>query len=523
MNMQICESPVRIFDKEQGKFMYVRCGKCNTCRNMKSSTWIQRINQESQCWPYSVFFTLTFDESHVPHLVLSPNNSYLVDPNTGLIVDPSEVNGYSPNLSNVERRLYICRRRFIPYVTPRIAQDFIKRLRYYFTSYLKNYHDSKILRYFLVSEYGPSTYRPHIHGILWFKSEAASKVIHQLILKAWSFGAVDCSFVKSSASSYVARYVNCTSGLPRIYLHKQIRPFMLCSKQPPIGTLLSTTQELSEIFVNGSVQRNIIDYQSLSSKDVPLWRSFESRLFPKIRSFNVLNHRDRVTLYSVFGCSQAECFEDFLTWTYNQIDESSPSYNTFMGQYLSFICNQDSNSVKPDQHYSLKHLYYVSKHVFYQRTVFGCSLDYYVDRIENYYNNKELYKLRNFYQFQADFARDNPCGASPLLFMYENWDCLFKTQVIDNEITNYNCCDSRLSTFGFELFDMDNIYPYYDIYEFRRALDVFSYDVKHMKDFNMKVQRDSMKTKKKNEYLQWIDSNEFYKRNFNFNYFKTYA
>ena len=504
MNLRVCETPVRLFNKQTGRFDFVRCGKCNTCLNIRQSSFVQRMEEESKCWRYTVFFTLTFDDKNIPHFVLADNNRFLSDPHTGLCIDLDDLQGYDPKLSPVARRLYVCRRRFIPYVTVKHGQDFIKRLRYYFNSLLKNTHDKKILRYVLVSEYGPSTYRPHLHGILYFDSEVAAKSIEDLIFKAWSFGRVDCSFVKSSASSYVARYVSCTTGLPRVYLHKQIRPFMLSSKCPAIGTLLATSQELYQIFINGSVQRTIQDNKSMSFKDVPLWRSFESRLFPKIQSFNVLSHRDRVTLYSVYSQSCCESFEDFLTWCSNQVrcHVGYPYVHTVVSSYLLSLIDQNTNSTHPDRYYNLRNLFYLSRHVIHQARVFGVSLEFYVERIENYYSRKELFKLRNFYLFQSEISHKH-VDPLTLLFLYDNYNDYISDP---GSLKSFDSID--LGLFSFQL---------------SNAYDIFKVLCDAQNSFNAKIQRDSLKSKKKNDYLDWISNHSVYKHKLNFNFYRDYA
>lgn len=508
MNLKICENPVRIFNKHTRKFEFVRCGKCSICLNIRQSSLVQRMEEESKCWRYCVFFTLTFDEKSIPHFVLSPDNRFLVDPHTGLTVDMDDLNSSFKTLSPVARRLYVCRRRFIPYVTVKHGQDFIKRLRYYFNSLIKNTHDQKILRYVCVSEYGPSLYRPHIHGVLWFNSRTFAGSVQDLISKAWPFGRVDCSFVKSSASSYVARYVSCTTGLPRVYLHRELRPFIIFSKFPAIGSFLSTSEELREIFVEGSVTRTLEDRKSLSVKDVPLWRSFESRLFPKVKSFADLSHRDRVTLYSVYRQSECEHFEDFLTWCINIVkchnSEFSP-IRTFVSSYLNDLFIENESSVHPERYYSLRNLYYVSRHVYFQRLIFGVSLDYYVGRIENYYSKKELFKLKNFYLFQEEFSKQYGT-ALPLVYMYDN-----SKELVDSR-------HSSLVDFGFDVsgdifFERDVIYA-------RGLFEVLSFV---QFEYNRKIQRDSLKSKKKNDYLDWVSNHSVYKHKLNFDFYKSYA
>ena len=131
MYIRPCESPLRL--KVNGKWQYVSCGKCPTCQNRNSSRIVERLVQESQCHAYTCFFTLTYDEKYVPKLFLNPHSPEgkfeLYDPQREVFVDCSEIKGFNPS-----SRLYIHKRKEIPYAYTKDVQDFFKRLRYYIES-----------------------------------------------------------------------------------------------------------------------------------------------------------------------------------------------------------------------------------------------------------------------------------------------------------------------------------------------------------------------------------------------------
>lgn len=509
MNVQSCESPVRIYDKFRKKHFFVPCGKCNTCRNIKNNTWVDRLIQESQCWPYTVFFTLTFDERHLPTFELD-SNGFLCDPHSGECVDLNEIVDFR-HLTPVAKRLYVHKRKSIPYVTVDVAQRFIKRLRYYFTTINLHTHEQNILRYFIVSEYGPSTYRPHLHGLLFFSSKLCADRFEEVICKAWKVGGYDWSFVRDSAASYVARYVDSVQSLPRIYLHKRIRPFLICSKQPPIGTLQVSSEEVKEIFLSGAVKRTIHDYKRLSFKDVPLWRSLKDRLFPKIQLFDVFSHQERVTLYGVYRYSKSESFDDFLSWVEKLFKFSySPGCfcETFLSRHLLYLYQLDSISSNPGKFYALRNLYYVSRRVYMQRVIFGVSLDLYVTKIEDYYSNVELQLLNEFYKFQEDYVQIH-LDSRPLIYLYGDYAFTFSSH--NSLYHNFS-----LVSFGYVLDDTLSSQLMSAFGEYRVEYDL-------MVKKNYRIFRQSMKTKKKNDYLNWIENNEYYRKRFTFNFYKDYA
>lgn len=510
MKVASCENPVRIYDKDQRKFIYVPCGKCNCCRNIKKNVWVDRLIQESQCWPYTVFFTLTFDERNLPTFDLLDDDC-LCDVQTGECIYLSDVHE-SRTVSPMQRKLYIHRRKSIPYVTVDVVQSFVKRMRYYINNFTQFTDDKPILRYFIVSEYGPSTYRPHIHGLFFFQSKIFASRFQEALCKAWKVGSYDWSFVRDSAASYVAGYVNSVQSLPRIYLHPRIRPFIVCSKQPPIGTLQVSDEEVKEIFNDGVVRRTIHDYKRMSFKDVPLWRSLKDRIFPKIRGFDLLSHQERVTLYGVYRCSKAESFEDFLKWCEGQFKlwyslGCHVCENSMVSRLYEFY-KLDEVSSSPGNYYSLRNLYYVSRRVYLQRSIFCVSLETYVRKIEDYYSNLSLSLLKSFYELQQDYVSRHR-DARPLVYLYPDYVYEFN---YDLNLSNLN----RLLSFGFD--------PSHDLsLQLRSAFDLYHVDYVEMVRFNHRIFRQSMKTKKKNEYLKWIESNEFYRQKFNFNFYKDYA
>lgn len=107
-----CTRPRFIHPANEPQGIYVPCGKCISCRVNRRREWTQRLLHESYYQDSAYFITLTYDEEHVP-----------IDKNGNEAVCKSDV------------------------------QDFIKDLR-------NKYRDVSI-RYFVGSEYGPETGRPH--------------------------------------------------------------------------------------------------------------------------------------------------------------------------------------------------------------------------------------------------------------------------------------------------------------------------------------------------------------------------
>lgn len=125
--------------ERQPMFLAVPCGKCVLCSEKKAKEWSTRAMCESQtsCSP-PIFFTLTYNDFCLPW------------------------NG----------------------VRKGACQRFIKRLRVN----LERYMNCKCkIRYYMCSEYGSKTGRPHYHGILWNLPLLEPRNITYLIQKSWSF------------------------------------------------------------------------------------------------------------------------------------------------------------------------------------------------------------------------------------------------------------------------------------------------------------------------------------------------
>lgn len=518
MYLDICEHPHRVKVKLKdgsSRFQYVACGKCNTCRNHRASVWIERLKQESQCHAFTVFFTLTFDEKSLPRLQVDSNYN-LVDSDSGLIINPfEEIKDFQP-----ASRLYLARRRNIPYVTVEYAQKFIKRLRFHFENNITiskhGKKDCKKLRYYIVSEYGPSTYRPHLHGLLFFDSRENARCIEQLIRQSWSYGRIDAQFSIGKSAEYVARYCNCLASLPKIYLHSYIRPFQTFSKFPAIGTLQANSKEIREIFENGTCERVIEDYTTHKVKVSPIWRTFEDTLFPKVAGFSTLSHSQRVTLYSVYATTPIGGFDMFISWIEQNKDDKSWLMQYLHKEYLEDL-KIDSSFPKFSR---LKSLYYTSSRVYYQRRIFGVSLDYYVRKIENYYQKKELWKLKKFYQFQENFVIENNTSI-PLLCLYDDAfktldryyaDCSYIDRYVD---TWQTFCEKTLL---YQTFGIDFSSPLSLDQSLRLAERYRKMDSTRMKSLNAKIVFENTKSKKRNDYIQWAKKKDL----FTFNIEKKY-
>ena len=255
-----CQNPRTVVNKYTHEPVVVSCGHCPSCILRRSSVQTNLLTTYSAQFRYVYFVTLTYAPCFLPTLEVSvietctddiadvpcvPNINDLDagDPNTYLFGFRSVPRSASVKLksSTVERTFKDPEVRFsypmkpkellsilgkinhnipnrIPYVCNRDLDLFLKRLRSY-------YPDEK-LRYYAVSEYGPTSFRPHWHLLLFSNSERFSQTVLENVSKAWSYGRCDASLSRGFAAPYVASYVNSFVALPDFYtqMPKVVRP-----------------------------------------------------------------------------------------------------------------------------------------------------------------------------------------------------------------------------------------------------------------------------------------------------------
>lgn len=153
-----CISPIQIQSPlNNGKYIYVPCGRCSWCRRSKQDEWFLRFKLESSLNDFTKFITLTYSDDNLP---------FYLDEDTGEY-------GYRANKRDV--------------------QLFIKRLR------KKGFQ----FKYFLVSEYAPVTRRPHYHA-LFFTND---NITDDDVRSSWCKGVTDTQEANDGCLKYVTKYI----------------------------------------------------------------------------------------------------------------------------------------------------------------------------------------------------------------------------------------------------------------------------------------------------------------------------
>lgn len=310
-----CLHPVKILNKYTNDVIYTPCGHCYSCLKNKSNRDTALAMNIASNFKYCYFVWLSYENQYLPYMELksvdpldSTRSNYLfssinrnlhIPVSNGkdrIIEDPLFEFTHSMTSSEyqdiivkshgrydflrkcvVYPRFEDCDNR-IPYCNTSDCQKFLKRLRFH----SKNKYNEEI-RFYGVSEYGPRTYRPHWHLLLFFNSDELASVIQQLVSESWSYGHTTCELSRGGSASYVASYVNSNVCLPSLYLqHKEIRARSLHSKGYgnnhvfPTQATIRDLDKMSSLLLNG---------ESISvngkAKQIYPSRSYKHTVFPR--------------------------------------------------------------------------------------------------------------------------------------------------------------------------------------------------------------------------------------------------
>ena len=301
-----CLSPLVVY--HDGTKFVVPCGKCSACLLNRANDWSMRVGAEVENNPYSIFFTLTYNNKYVPLMYPTPSK---VD---GIVIYKPVNNVRWNGTDDVDRRddfaIFFNEKeipvqnfsdtKHIAYCCKSDIQLWLKLLRKDIYDYFGEY---QAFRYYIISEYGPNTLRPHFHGVLFPKNEAFAEYLLRISLyKNWAM--CDKSlfdqythYCDSGCRGYVTEYITQFSDLPSLLREKSIKPFRLASKAPGIGFSCFNKKEVSE-----KVYQSTLEYtKSIERIDFEYIlcypKTYISRLFPKCYQYRLLSFERLLSVY----------------------------------------------------------------------------------------------------------------------------------------------------------------------------------------------------------------------------------
>lgn len=423
MRIQNCQNPIRVYNKYIDEYVWVPCGHCATCMKRYQNRWTARLENERKSSLFCLFFTLTYDDKHLPRLhrknIISDDGRQIeaYEAYDGKFLIPfSEMKFETQaDLDYFNKKMHAGG---VPYADFRDVQLFLKRLNKYFHDKYTNKYEN--FRYFICSELGKESLRPHYHGILFFKSEVPSPNFAADILACWTsnkqpLGNITLEPVESTAASYVSKYIGKPAYYPSFYSHVKIRPRFICSKCTPIGSMYEQSETDAQIFHSAALSVCLPSHKSETIANVPLPTYVKNRIFPKCPQFGRISHALRVAIYRCSSRFLAVGFKG--NWKTNYSELVPVSFDGFLnairlryimypnGTGSSFDCYIQKQIEDPYTEAgvnALKRLYYMSKRVLKFCRKFHCTVEYYVHQIEKFYDKLEYRILTLFYEFQQN-------------------------------------------------------------------------------------------------------------------------
>ena len=484
MHLLSCSNPKRVYNKYIQDYIWVPCGECAICKNRRAAHYTELLERERLQHSFAFFVTLTYSDEHIPFI----SQGFLDEKaNTGIYVGSRERDCICIPFSELfppEKKNEYCKSfesvRFIsevqkdgsfkyscvpyniyydspdldffngclamgglPYASKTDAQLFLKRLNKYFFDNVT--HQYKNFRYFLVSELGSTTFRPHFHAIFFVDNQRCAERFSDGLSACWKYGIIDCKSVESSACGYVAQYINKSADLPYVYKNRQISPFFLCSRNPFIGTLSKRPQDDKEIVMQSAVTTCIRKKASDNKfTAVPLLQSYQNRLFPKCPSFGSISDTLRAQLYTGLGRFNRKSLKGFCASIFRYMMSDVPSeLCQFLRDKLVVKSNLAVDMINlVYQHEDLddrlwryfdetsfnwiRRLYYFSLKITRQARQLSISTWCYMKRIFEYYSNKELYFINKQYEYQVEVSQ---LDSDSIAIMYPEY--LYQSGIFD--------------------------------------------------------------------------------------------
>ena len=306
-----CEHPQRYFNKYLGIQLTTRCRKCYACLNQKNFSNKSLIDVHSQSYKYCAFITLTFNQSCIPLADIFQDDNgitYLLNSDGEILSSTNKMSQDDINL--LKQKVYKNKGFYhfeygkIPYLDYSYLRSFLvslrqaikqKRMRQYLPkskclklnkSYIlvdNPYISYETFTHYSCGEYGPNSFRPHFHLLLFFQDRSTLEAIRFHLPKVWKYGTTDFQLTNGNASTYLASYASSNTCLPSIYQSFQICPKSRHSIYFGFNTFEDFKETLYEKRFNFS---DTFDIQiNGRTKSQSFTTSYKTFLFPKCPSY----------------------------------------------------------------------------------------------------------------------------------------------------------------------------------------------------------------------------------------------
>ena len=321
------------------------------------------------------------------------------------------------------------------------VQLYVKRVRDKIHTLLKNYFkkskneklsdyvkrqiriEMSRIKVFYVGEYGPQSFRPHYHLLLFFDSSRIAKFIKEILCSSWSLGSVDFKFCDSDgAGKYVSEYCNSIISYPPLYKFFWNKAKSFHSIRIGVDESKEFNQDIHQITFDGIKQKIISRNGKFEPSSFPF--SLETYFFPKCYRYSKSDDSLLLARYTIY---------DTVT--------SSKKFKS-INDIISFYCNEKFGYMYRDIHpvYSnglifkntenivstFRSMLYTSCKFLRNCEKYHISPYNYLQLIKQYYNDKNSYTLQQWYQLMQD---DSTQIKSNYLINY--YDNIYKDDIVN--------------------------------------------------------------------------------------------
>lgn len=397
-----CLNPLHI--KDVDKDVVVPCGRCNGCKVHAANVWSMRLGMEIESCPYSIFLTPTYNNYYLPRLrnIASPDslipiwssnhrdNWRMAGSRASLRNDDITLVGdFEPVPVTNEIRFYPS----IPYASKLDIQLYFKLIRkFLFDNGIKTDEFGRYFRYFAISEYGETKYRPHYHIILFplerqvFDAFIGSGCLYE----NWQMCDKDLfndniKPCNSGTRNYLTQYVNSITNLPTVYKDVSLRPFRLSSKNPAVGF---GSFKLEEIFNDLAI--GVTEYsrtiERVSDKYILQYpKTYMSSLFPKCKEYS------RKSFHALLR-------------TYGAIYK----YRKFRENVFKTAVDRLSFSTSSSDFAAARKMYKIHQ-TFKERYGLFITPFHYLFLLDMYYYKADMYALKLMYEYESSHSPLENC------------------------------------------------------------------------------------------------------------------
>ena len=438
--VNMCLKKVPVLNKETNKVSYYPCGHCAVCINNKARRLKHMCQSQTELSEFQLFVTLTYAPEFLPRVAICTD--FVTDEDGRNCFEVAYVSQcdrvteyYKDDVLHVQR--FYDGREFDKFELPLRTNKFnlgytneigilfrydvqlwMKRVRerlsdnlaltYFNNPYkkLKDNEKAKIkkvvtdLKVFICGEYGPKTFRPHYHVLLYFKRPEVFDFLFNNVDKIWKYGRVDVQSAGKDANGYVSGYVNSFVGTPPLLRTSFSRPFSQHSLFFGVDVKQEYVKEIREVSYKRLREKCVVVDGKYQNYTYPV--SLENLLFPKTYRFAQSTHYQLCKRYSAYETLSryfAEKSVKKLVKLYlNEMDsyvwmQNDLLHNTFPKDLLIPYSDTDEST--------LTTLLYTSRKFLRNAKYFNLSVSDYVSLIKRYYDEKESVSLHENFKLMC--------------------------------------------------------------------------------------------------------------------------